>query len=334
MSNTWPIAISNGWHPVAYKNELHDEEPLGVTLMDIPIVLFRSQDGVAALIDRCPHRNVPLSGGKVCDHAIVCPYHGWAFNGEGQCIKVPGIQAKPDISAKRTHVTIRHSLIWICLADDPPDFPVLPKELDMSELDGFWWPLKPREARAIDALENHLDPMHPHFLHPHLVRGLGARLSVPVSIQTTPHGGQARYAEEHLPQTLLPKIIEGKRICSIGKYFTPLTGQVAFENSKGLTIAITVVFAPLGENRTRPFAHFATRKGRMPTWLKNRLITAFHQPILVQDAAMLKKQARNITQFGGAKFASGPADILNSIIWQRVNGEIPETYKKHLELEI
>lgn len=334
MSDAWPTAIARGWHPVAYEKELGAKRPLAARLMGKPIALFRTRQGPAALIDRCPHRNVPLSGGTVCGDALACPYHGWAFDGSGRCVGIPGARGDTGAQAARVAVTSQHGLIWANLADDPLPFPALPEEIADTVLDGFWWPLAPRTARALDALENHLDPMHPHFLHPYLVRGTGKRLAVPVTVRSSPWGGEARYAEAHLPQTLLPRIIEGKRIESRGRYFAPLTGQVTFENSRGLTIAISVIFSPVSHDLTRPYAHFATPAGTMPAWFKRLLIIAFHKPVLAQDARMLERQARNIAAFGGADFAVGPADVLGPLIWQHVHGRPPEPGERRFELEL
>jgi phenylpropionate dioxygenase-like ring-hydroxylating dioxygenase large terminal subunit len=334
VSDAWPITIARGWHPVAYERELRPGRPLRVRLMDQPIALFRTSAGPAALIDRCPHRNVPLSGGKVCGDALVCPYHGWSFDASGRCVAVPGVRGETGAPATRVAVTCKHGLLWANLADDPLPLPDLPAEIGDTALDGFWWPLTPRTARALDALENHLDPMHPHFLHPYLVRGAGKRMTVPVTVRSTQWGGEARYAEEHLPQTLLPRIIEGKRIESRGRYNSPLTGQVAFENSSGLTIAISVIFSPVAQNVTRPYAHFATPRGKMPAWLKRFLIIAFHKPVVAQDAGMLERQVRNIAAFGGASFATGPADVLGPLIWQHVHGKPPEAGERRFELEL
>jgi len=96
VSDPWPIAIARGWRPVAYERELRPGRPLRVGLMDQPIALFRTSAGPAALIDRCPHRNVPLSGGRVCGDALVCPYHGWSFDASGRCVAVPGVRGKPE----------------------------------------------------------------------------------------------------------------------------------------------------------------------------------------------------------------------------------------------
>jgi phenylpropionate dioxygenase-like ring-hydroxylating dioxygenase large terminal subunit len=333
MSDVWPVAIARGWHPVAYESELGAKRPLGVRLIGTPIALFRTPAGPAALIDRCPHRNVPLSGGRVCSDALACPYHGWSFDAAGRCVSIPGVPGQSGAPATRVAVTSKHGLIWASLTDQPLPFPELPPEVADTALDGFWWPLAPRHARAMDALENHLDPMHPHFLHPHLVRPAGKRLSVPVVVRSAPWGGEARYAEAHLPQTLLPRIIEGKRIESRGRYNAPLTGQVAFENGRGLTIAITVIFSPVTQDLTRPYAHFATARGVMPAWLKRLLIIAFHKPVLAQDAGMLARQARNIAAFGGADFAVGPADVLGPLIWQHLHGKPPEPGERRFELE-
>lgn len=43
------------------------------------IALVRTEAGVFALDDACPHRGGPLSEGDVEDGALACPIHGWAF---------------------------------------------------------------------------------------------------------------------------------------------------------------------------------------------------------------------------------------------------------------
>ena len=54
------------------------------------LVLFRDRSGsICTFIDRCPHRGVALSLGKIDHGEIVCPFHGWRFDGAGQCTHVP-----------------------------------------------------------------------------------------------------------------------------------------------------------------------------------------------------------------------------------------------------
>ena len=59
--------VLDDWYVAARSDELR-RAPLARTLLGLLIALYRGEDGVAgALLDRCPHRNVPLSAGRVED---------------------------------------------------------------------------------------------------------------------------------------------------------------------------------------------------------------------------------------------------------------------------
>ncbi len=79
------------WHIACETNEL-TSKPLAVSLFGTPLVLFRTEDGdVAALLDRCPHRDVPLSLGVVDGSILRCAHHGWEFGIDGHCKHRPGM---------------------------------------------------------------------------------------------------------------------------------------------------------------------------------------------------------------------------------------------------
>ena len=84
--------VLDGWYAACRSDELQGT-PISRTIYDMPIVLFRDAGGRAsALLDRCAHRNAPLSLGQVDDAGrIACPYHGWRFDGGGACREVPGL---------------------------------------------------------------------------------------------------------------------------------------------------------------------------------------------------------------------------------------------------
>ncbi len=78
------------WSPVAIASAVVPGRMLRVVVADTPVVLFRDEAGrLAALVDRCPHRGVALSLGQVRDGCVVCPFHGWEFEGDGACAHVP-----------------------------------------------------------------------------------------------------------------------------------------------------------------------------------------------------------------------------------------------------
>jgi nitrite reductase/ring-hydroxylating ferredoxin subunit len=85
--------VAPGWWPVASSTEL-GEKAAPVSLGGTRIALFRDADGMAkALLDRCPHRRMPLSLGKVIDGGLLqCGYHGWSFNGAGSCALIPNFR--------------------------------------------------------------------------------------------------------------------------------------------------------------------------------------------------------------------------------------------------
>jgi phenylpropionate dioxygenase-like ring-hydroxylating dioxygenase large terminal subunit len=98
------------------------DRPHAVTIQDVPLVLFRNGDGVAhALLDRWPHRNVPLSAGRVVAGTLKCGYHGWRFGGDGACRVVPALEGETDRKARRAvaHATAEHDgFVWVYSTPD------------------------------------------------------------------------------------------------------------------------------------------------------------------------------------------------------------------------
>ena len=103
------------WWPLALARELAPGKPLGAFVGDEPIVLFRDQTGtVRALENRCPHRRVPLSLGRVRGEGwLQCGYHGWSFDGEtGRCRAIPNLRADekvPDSYGVYPYSAVEHN---------------------------------------------------------------------------------------------------------------------------------------------------------------------------------------------------------------------------------
>lgn len=329
----WPKAVVNGWHPIAAVRELK-RKPLARMLMGKPVVVFKGADGPAVLIDRCPHRNMPLSLGKVCGGEIQCPYHGWRFSNDGRCTHTPGVDEPARHAAEALPVIVRAGLIFTTLATKPNAGPVLPYPMEAEGFDSFLWPIKATRARLIDAVENLLDPAHPHFLHPGIVRSSKTRRTAEVTVRIREDSAEAIYVENGRADALMPRMLEGKRTASVGRFFLPSTGQVAFENTKGLKLSITVFFVPEGPEMVKPIAHLATKKGVIPPIIKEAALRAFDMVILSQDQAALKLQAENIERFGGPRYAVGPCDVLFQAIQSLSAGETPEPSERTLQLNL
>jgi phenylpropionate dioxygenase-like ring-hydroxylating dioxygenase large terminal subunit len=296
------------------------------------LVVARDREGPFVLDDRCPHRGVPLSRGKVEAGAIVCPYHGWRFGRGGACLQVPG-SPLPGSPARALPCVDRAGLVWTSLAEAPGPFPRLPEALEDESLDRFWWPLRATPAGLLDSIENHLDPAHPHQVHPWMVRSPNRRRPVDVSVRSGPWGAEAVYLEGSKSSGLMPRLLEGKRVRSIGRLYPPTIAEVAFEGEPGLKLSVAVIFGPEDEGLTRPWAHFATRRALAPAWLKRAVLKAFHLPVLNQDRRILRLQ-QEWREGESPPYATGPLDLIGPTIWRLANGLPEPERERSLTMEL
>ncbi|MEP6955237.1 MAG: Rieske 2Fe-2S domain-containing protein [Chthoniobacterales bacterium] len=84
------------WHPVFASRKLTTRRPAGIRLDGRDLALFRTCDGkLGAIDDKCAHRRMKLSRGRIEGERVICPYHGWSFNtaGEGESPSAPKLHA-------------------------------------------------------------------------------------------------------------------------------------------------------------------------------------------------------------------------------------------------
>ena len=128
--------IRNAWYVAATSAEC-THRPLGRTMLNEKLVLFRTEDGIAsALEDRCCHRYAPLSFGDVEATGIRCRYHGLVFNREGICVEIPGQTHIPPEHCVRSYpIEERHGFVWVWMGD--------PKKADPGKIVDVHWNNKP-----------------------------------------------------------------------------------------------------------------------------------------------------------------------------------------------
>jgi len=311
-----PEAVRNAWHLVALSKGIKVGRRLGVTVAGMPVVLFRTADGLGALVDRCPHRNYPLSLGRVEAGAIECPYHGWRFDTSGQCVAVPGCEltgaGDRKLAATPVRVAERHGGIFVCLSADGPAEPPLPPTLGDPELDHFWWRQGTWDGRAYDAIENVLDPFHTNHLHHGYIRRRDRRLPVTLEVNSFGDGIEMVIEQTQPDLGLMSRFLERDRSRSRTRYYPPTIVQARWDGKTALTLCVTAFFTPATDNTFTPFACFTTRKGLAPAWLKELAIRAFLRPVVRQDRLALGRQAAVMAQFGRPRFTEGPGDILGA----------------------
>ena len=80
------------WLPVLLSEELPEPDcpPVRVKILSERMVAFRDTEGKLGLIDEfCAHRGPSLWFGRNEECGLRCPYHGWKFDVNGQCVEVP-----------------------------------------------------------------------------------------------------------------------------------------------------------------------------------------------------------------------------------------------------
>ncbi|MEC9374956.1 MAG: aromatic ring-hydroxylating dioxygenase subunit alpha [Pseudomonadota bacterium] len=161
----------NFWYPADQSKNI-TKEPTCLRMLGQDFVLWRdSSDQVHCLSNTCSHRGGSLGGGKIKDDCVQCPYHGWRFDGDGNCIKIPSLGPKAKIP-KRTRVDSypveeRYGLVFCFLGDLPESD--RPPIMNIKEWDQEGWTFTIQHyewnLNYQRSIENGLDLAHNEFVH-------------------------------------------------------------------------------------------------------------------------------------------------------------------------
>jgi len=160
----------NYWYAVGWASDVKPGQVVSVTLWQQAIALYRDEKGqLHGLCDRCPHRGVELHRGQVKGEHLVCRYHGWEFNGQGECVHIPywrSQQKLPSAQVRAYPLQEKYGLIWVfpgdpALASDRP----IPDMPEYAEPGWLMVPLSVHfQAHFAICNENTMDVFH-GFLH-------------------------------------------------------------------------------------------------------------------------------------------------------------------------
>lgn len=166
--------IKNCWYIVAWSNEIAEDSILARRICDIPLAIFRAEDGPKALYDSCPHRFAPLSLGKVENGSVVCGYHGLGFNGAGTCTTNPHGPITKSMCVKSYPTLERHRAIWVWLGDAEKADPAMIPYLDFQDIEyetALSFGYLHGEADYKLYVDNIMDLSHADFLHANTLGG-------------------------------------------------------------------------------------------------------------------------------------------------------------------
>ncbi len=160
------------WLPILLSEELleADGAPVRVKILSERLLAFRDSNGTLGLIDEfCPHRGASLWFGRNEECGLRCPYHGWKFDVNGQCLEVPSEPAESGF-AKKIKLTSypvieKGGIIWTYMG--PKDrIPAEPEyEFATVPADQRFVSKRSQDCNWLQAMEGGIDSSHVSWLH-------------------------------------------------------------------------------------------------------------------------------------------------------------------------
>jgi phenylpropionate dioxygenase-like ring-hydroxylating dioxygenase large terminal subunit len=310
------VCVDDDWYAVCRSFELA-KKPIAVTLLGAPLVVYRTQGGIGALLDRCAHRNVPLSLGKTTSDRIECPYHGWQFGPDGECRHIPCLIGDTEARARKVPAYAARELDGHIFVYGRPDVVPLREPYrfpyygdDRYTKIHFAMDL-PGSVHAV--AENALDVPHTAFLHGGLFRKPGRDHPIDVVIRRDNDMCEAEYLGEPAPKGLIGRLLApgGGEVQHTDRFRLPAVTEVEYRLGDDSHLVVASALCPLGDFETRLFAVAAFR---LPWFLPARVVGVVAQPIarliLAQDRRMLRHQTGAIRRFGGEQLISTDVDVL------------------------
>ena len=271
------------------------------------------------MVDRCPHRNVPLSLGRLREGLLECRYHGWRFDASGACRAIPGVCSEDGDVARRGRAAEavpcveQDGFVWVWPgpAEPPAGGPAFRFPcIDAPGYDTVRRSL--RSAGTVHAVaENALDVPHTAFLHGGLFRGAGREpVEIDVVVRTGADRVEAEYIGEPRPPGAAGRLLApgGGVVQHWDRFVLPSIAQVEYRLEDN-HLLVTSALTPVTPTETR--LHSAvTFSLRVPHAVIKVLVPPLAGLIFAQDARILARQAETIARFGGEQFSSTEIDVL------------------------
>lgn len=322
----------DSWFPVEWSHRVH-LKPHSVILNGMPLVLFRFNGKVHALIDRCPHRGAPLSKGSVRDGCLVCPYHGWSFKGDGSCHSIPGLNC---YSSKEIHrvqaykTEEKYGLIWVSVSSDFEG--MIPEIRVGSNEKQFQFDVQV-DSPLKDVVENALDPLHTHFVHGGWIRTDTKRQPIKAIMRIEQDRLEAEYCNEVKQEGLIHKIVSfGRQVKKgFGRFIHPSLFQIEYQTTRDERLLINGFLSPVNEQCSKIFLISLT-DAPIPKFLFRALVKPLFSVAMRQDKNILEMRSKHLQQFGKGREVSTEGDLFGPYVELLLKGK--KLSKREYEVQL
>lgn len=257
--------LINLWYVAEWSNAV-GREPVKVKMLGQNFVLFRDESGKAhCLSDVCLHRGGSLAGGWTNGNCVVCPYHGWRYDGDGAVAFIPseGEDFKPPKRARIDSYPVeeRYGMIWVFLGDLPEEerYPIPPCD----EFEDPQWRIMQTEftwnAEAARVVENGIDIAHASFVHPMFGKPESAQENNILKVESGDWWGKSeniQYPPKFKDNWLRKRMRrEGQPTSTFPHWYLPgMIARIRIDINTKMSIVMFDANTPVDENTTRTFA--------------------------------------------------------------------------------
>jgi phenylpropionate dioxygenase-like ring-hydroxylating dioxygenase large terminal subunit len=334
------MGLKDYWYIAAESRELK-AKPVAVAPFGERMVLFRAGEGqVAALEDRCSHRNMALSLGTVSSGCVTCPYHGWTFDAAGRCNQIPSLgsrQRLPNHSVRAYPVREQDGYVWVYPGESIPEsapfrFP------HFSEQGWTSFRMRTRFQASTEAcLENFLDCPHTVYVHGGWFRNHDTR-ELSANVRSNAESVEVEFRGEPITKSLVSKLFfpDGRELRHTDRFLMPNISRVDYDFGPDRHFIITSQCTPLGEYETDVHTIITFSFGQIAR-LVRLLLEPICRKIIRQDVDVLAAQTGQIRHFGGPHFCHVDTDLLGLKIHsmrRRAEGSEPSAEAKEQQREI
>jgi phenylpropionate dioxygenase-like ring-hydroxylating dioxygenase large terminal subunit len=256
------------WYCVMPLEQLRDG-PKPFTLLGENLVLWLDAQGKpAALQDRCCHRTAKLSKGFCDEGNIVCGYHGWTYDRDGACVRIP--QYGPDVKipsgarVKAYRCEGRYGYVWVALDEPLLPIPEIKEDADPAfrRIHQFYEPWK---CNAFRLMENSFDSAHPAFVHRSTFGNVEQPKPVERELTMTPWGFISRHETQVVNRGNAEKALQVKGDTTVRRsetlWFMPFARRLGITYPNGLRHHIVTNATPV-DDRSMMLVQWCYRSDR------------------------------------------------------------------------
>jgi phenylpropionate dioxygenase-like ring-hydroxylating dioxygenase large terminal subunit len=330
------LPLTGYWYIAGPSSDL-GRKPIRRLVEKETLVLFRDSAAQAhALVDRCAHRGMALSLGKVRGDCIECPYHGWQYDGQGLLRHVPALcrdEWPAQLKTMRPFpVWESDEHIWVWIGDGVPA--TAPFHFPHCGEPGWttFFLHTLFEAPVEACLENFLDVPHTLFVHPGLFRGK-TQQPTRVQVRRLRDGVVAEFLDEQPLRGFGPRLVFPKNTVMrhSDRFILPAITRVdySFGNRYGFIITSQCTQR---EEFLVDVTTAITWRLPLPRWLLRPFLRWYCRRVIQQDVAILKVLGRQLRDFGPT-YTSTAADVLGRSIrgLRRQAVENPDRLQEEVE---